>query len=346
MSNKLILRNVVNDDLPIFFEYGLDQEANYMPAFTAKDPTNQEAFTAHWHKILANETNIIRTIIFNEQVAGSVSSYEDEGKPEVTYWLGKDYWGKGIATWALKEFLAQKNQIRPIYAQVAKDNLGSRRVFEGVWKFGWCPSITLMKLFQRWKQVFDSTQLIHKFSRDAIRQQFGRRPNVISHPGRHRRRDWAPAARRPSSARRFGHFQALLQAVMRQHQMVVGQDQPQVLFQPWQLLAKSAGFAGQATALLAQGQVLPFHKAGIDHATGRQRFQTGRDRRQRAKHRLGTDGHDVPALPLLDHLGIQQPLWCHAAAVRIAPAIAIARWLIPLTIHFQQRAAVLSQLVT
>ena len=130
MTNELYLRDVVNDDLAIFFENQLDQEANYMAAFTAKDPTNQEAFMAHWHKILANETCIIKTIIFNEQVAGSVSSYEDEGKPEVTYWLGKDYWGQGIATWALKEFLAHYNQTRPIYARVAKDNLGSRRVLE------------------------------------------------------------------------------------------------------------------------------------------------------------------------------------------------------------------------
>ena len=130
MSNELGLRNVVNDDLPIFFEYQLDQGANYMAAFTARDPTDQEAFLAHWHRILADKTNIIQTILFNRQVAGSVSSYEEEGKPEVTYWLGKEYWGKGIATRALKEFLAQKNQIRPIYARVAKDNLGSRRVLE------------------------------------------------------------------------------------------------------------------------------------------------------------------------------------------------------------------------
>jgi RimJ/RimL family protein N-acetyltransferase len=130
MSNELLLRNVVNDDLPIFFEYQLDQEANTMAAFTAKDPTNQEAFMAHWHRILEDKANIIQTIIVNGQVAGSVSSYEEEGKPEVTYWLGKEYWGKGIATWALQEFLAQKNRIRPIYARVAKDNPGSRRVLE------------------------------------------------------------------------------------------------------------------------------------------------------------------------------------------------------------------------
>ena len=130
MSNELLLRNVVNDDLPIFFEYQLDQEANYMAAFTAKDPTNQEAFMAHWHRILTDKTGTIQTIIFNGHVAGSVSSYEDEGKPEVTYWLGKEYWGKGIVTWALAEFLAHHNPTRPIYARVAKDNLGSRRVLE------------------------------------------------------------------------------------------------------------------------------------------------------------------------------------------------------------------------
>ena len=130
MKNELLLRDVASDDLPIFFEQQLDQEANYMAAFTAKDPTDQEAFLAHWHKILADDSNIIKTIIFNKQVAGSVSSYEDEGKPEVTYWLGKEYWGKGIATWALKRFLVHHNQTRPIYARVAKDNLGSNRVLE------------------------------------------------------------------------------------------------------------------------------------------------------------------------------------------------------------------------
>jgi len=130
MKNELLLRDVVSADLPIFFEQQLDQEAIYMAAFTARDPTNQEAFMAHWHKILADEKNIIKAIIFNGQVAGSVSSYEDEGKPEVTYWLGKKYWGKGIATWALKELLAHHNPARPIYARVAKDNPGSQRVLE------------------------------------------------------------------------------------------------------------------------------------------------------------------------------------------------------------------------
>ena len=130
MKNELLLRDVLSDDLPIFFEQQLNQEANYMAAFTAKDPTDQEAFMAHWQRILADKTVILQTILFNGQVAGSVSSFEDEGRPEVTYWLGKEYWGKGIATWALKEFLVHHNQTRPMYARVAKDNLGSHRVLE------------------------------------------------------------------------------------------------------------------------------------------------------------------------------------------------------------------------
>jgi RimJ/RimL family protein N-acetyltransferase len=128
--NEFLLRDVVSDDLPIFFEQQLNQEAITMAAFTAKDPTDREAFMAHWHKILATGTCIIKTILFHGQVAGSVSSYEEEGKPEVTYWLGREYWGKGIATWSLTEFLLHHNQTRPIYARVAKDNHGSYRVLE------------------------------------------------------------------------------------------------------------------------------------------------------------------------------------------------------------------------
>jgi len=130
MTSDLFLRDVADGDLLMFFEYQLDPDANHMAAFTARDPTNREAFTAHWKKILADPTTINKTIVCDGQVVGSVSSYGEAGRPEVTYWIGKAYWGKGIATRALAEFLAQVNRTRPIHARVAKDNLGSRRVLE------------------------------------------------------------------------------------------------------------------------------------------------------------------------------------------------------------------------
>src|SRR5258708_21279999 len=130
IPKQILLRDVVADDLPIFYEQQLDPEANYMAAFTAKDPTDREAFMHHWQKILKDESITIKTIISGEQVAGSVSRYRDEEMegPEVTYWLGKSYWGQGVATQALTAFL-DISQVPPIFAPVPKDNLASPRVF-------------------------------------------------------------------------------------------------------------------------------------------------------------------------------------------------------------------------
>ncbi|MGF1568779.1 MAG: GNAT family N-acetyltransferase [Nodosilinea sp.] len=130
MINDLCLREVVENDLALFFDFQLDPDANYMAAFTAKEPTDREAFIAHWNKIIADPTTINRTIVCDGQVVGNVSSYEESGQPEVTYWIGRAYWGKGIGTRALTAFLVQVNPTRPIYARVAQDNLGSRRILK------------------------------------------------------------------------------------------------------------------------------------------------------------------------------------------------------------------------
>jgi RimJ/RimL family protein N-acetyltransferase len=70
-----------------------------------------------------------RPFSFNGEVAGNIVCFEQLGEREVGYWLGKEYWGKGIATRALEEFL-KTIETRPLYAHVAKHNIGSRRVLE------------------------------------------------------------------------------------------------------------------------------------------------------------------------------------------------------------------------
>lgn len=131
LTGDVLLRDVIESDLPIFFEQQLDPDANYMAAFTSKDPADRDAFMAHWTRILGDETTINKTILFNGQVAGSVASYKDEefGEREVTYWIGKNYWGKGIATRALSALLDHVKE-RPLYARAVKDNIGSLRVLE------------------------------------------------------------------------------------------------------------------------------------------------------------------------------------------------------------------------
>lgn len=130
MKSDILLREVIDGDLPIFFEQQRDADANYMAAFTAKNPADRDAFMGHWTRILGDETTTIRTILFDGQVAGSILIYEEQvGQPEVSYWIGKEYWGKGIATAALSAFLLQI-KAHPLYARAAKDNLASLRVLE------------------------------------------------------------------------------------------------------------------------------------------------------------------------------------------------------------------------
>ncbi len=130
MSGDVRLRAVSEADLPIFFAQQLDPGANHMAAFTSRDPADRAAFMAHWERILSDASIVKRTILCDGQVAGNIGCYQDElDRPEVTYWLGRPYWGRGIATRALAAFMAHV-PLRPLYARVAKDNLASRRVLE------------------------------------------------------------------------------------------------------------------------------------------------------------------------------------------------------------------------
>jgi len=126
LTNDVQLRDVTEGDLPIFFDQQMDPAANQMAAFPARD---RNAFMAHWTKILGDKTNTIKTIFFDGQVAGNVVSWEQSGERLVGFWIGREYWGRGIATKALAEFLGHV-KTRPLYAWVAKHNVASIRVLE------------------------------------------------------------------------------------------------------------------------------------------------------------------------------------------------------------------------
>jgi RimJ/RimL family protein N-acetyltransferase len=129
MMSNIILRNVIEDDLPIFFKHQQNREANHMAAFTSIDPSDWDSFTTHWNKILTDKDIMKQTIIIENNVVGHILRFEQFGEPEVSYWIGKEYWGKGIATKALREFLKHIT-IRPLYARAAKDNAGSLKVLD------------------------------------------------------------------------------------------------------------------------------------------------------------------------------------------------------------------------
>lgn len=120
------LRDVQESDLATFYEQQLDPEATRMAAFPSRE---LDAFTAHWAKIMTNTSGTIQTIIFGGSVAGNIGCWQDSGETLVGYWVGRKYWGKGIATAALSELLKRVPD-RPLTARVAKHNVASIRVLE------------------------------------------------------------------------------------------------------------------------------------------------------------------------------------------------------------------------
>ena len=92
-------------------------------------PASGKHTCCHWRKIMAGPTNTLRTVLFNGEVAGNIVSWDGTDGREVGYWIGREYWGRGIATCALG-LLLQELSDRPLFAHVARHNIGSRRVLE------------------------------------------------------------------------------------------------------------------------------------------------------------------------------------------------------------------------
>ncbi|WP_328428599.1 GNAT family N-acetyltransferase [Streptomyces sp. NBC_00443] len=120
------LREVHDSDLPVFYRQLNDPEALRMAAFTPKDPDDRDAFDARWSRIRSSD-DVLRTILADGDVVGSAAVYGEPGEREVTYWVDRAYWGRGVATAALRGLLTEVPE-RPLYARAAADNEGSLRV--------------------------------------------------------------------------------------------------------------------------------------------------------------------------------------------------------------------------
>jgi RimJ/RimL family protein N-acetyltransferase len=121
-----VLREVVEADLPVLFEYECDPEAAAMAAFPSRD---RDAFMAHWAKTLADESALTWAVLSDGEVAGTIGCWQADGQTLVGYWIGREFWGRGLATRALAELVGIVDA-RPLRAYVVTSNLGSIRVLE------------------------------------------------------------------------------------------------------------------------------------------------------------------------------------------------------------------------
>ncbi|AOS43196.1 hypothetical protein Verru16b_00239 [Lacunisphaera limnophila] len=123
---EVSLREVRVSDLPILFEHQLDLEAARLAAFPSRD---RAAFMAHWTKIMANPSGLVRTILCNGTVAGNIGAWNDGADRLVGYWIGREFWHRGIASAALVQFLDHE-PTRPLWAHVVAYNAASIRVLQ------------------------------------------------------------------------------------------------------------------------------------------------------------------------------------------------------------------------
>ena len=124
------LRPLDIPDLPALYVFQCDPESNEM---AGTKPRTQEAFFAAWERNLSDPDIMSRVIEIQTPhglaIAGSISRFQADGHDAVGYWLGRDYWGKGIASHALHLFLAEDSR-RPLHATAATSNSSSRRILE------------------------------------------------------------------------------------------------------------------------------------------------------------------------------------------------------------------------
>ncbi len=129
INSNITLTETEKDDLNAFFQFQLDKKANYLAAFTSEDPSDKTAYIEKYTKHLADPTINMRTIKVDGVIAGSISKFVIEDETGITYWIDRKFWGQGITTTALNDFL-KIEQIRPVYGRVAFDNYGSQKVLE------------------------------------------------------------------------------------------------------------------------------------------------------------------------------------------------------------------------
>jgi RimJ/RimL family protein N-acetyltransferase len=121
-----VLREVVAADLPVLFEYEHDPGAAEMAVFPPRD---RDAFMAHWARTLASDSALTWTVVSDGEVAGNIGCWQDGERRLVGYWIGRKFWGRGLATQALAELVGIVD-VRPLHAYVAEGNVASIRVLE------------------------------------------------------------------------------------------------------------------------------------------------------------------------------------------------------------------------
>ncbi|WP_197093430.1 GNAT family N-acetyltransferase [Nonomuraea sp. SBT364] len=121
------LRDVTEADLETFHEQECDPEAARRARWR---PREHDAFITHWkNKVLGDPTGFVQAVVVDGALAGNIVAWWAGERRFIGYWLGREFWGKGVGTLALTRFL-ELEPTRPLHADPHEGNVGSVRLLE------------------------------------------------------------------------------------------------------------------------------------------------------------------------------------------------------------------------
>lgn len=92
-------------------------------------PRSEDVFLARWAEVIKDPKIIARAIVHDGVLVGAISCFQVDGHDAVGYWIDRAYWGRGIASAALAQFLQEVDR-RPLRASTRRDHAVSIRILE------------------------------------------------------------------------------------------------------------------------------------------------------------------------------------------------------------------------
>ncbi|GAA3850746.1 GNAT family N-acetyltransferase [Streptomyces sedi] len=121
------LREVEDADLEVFLAQEHDPEAARRSRFP---PRERDRFLRHWRtNVLGAPGVFVRAVTVDGRLAGNVVAWWDGERRFLGYWLGREFWGRGVGTRAVALFL-ERERHRPLHADPHVGNVGSVRLLE------------------------------------------------------------------------------------------------------------------------------------------------------------------------------------------------------------------------
>lgn len=178
-TERLILRNVIEADLPVLLAQAGEPEARRgILAYQADEQYNRACLLSaiEWSKFAKREQYTLTVVRkTGDAIIGSCSIAnvkKDSIESALGWHYGRAFWGKGYGTEAARVLLYIGfgiGHVKEIYADCFADNLGSRRIMEKIGMTS-CPKLRLFNQIRGWSYGENRPTVRYTISREEWKE--------------------------------------------------------------------------------------------------------------------------------------------------------------------------------